>query len=66
MLRKLHVPENCREILIDWHHESLQHRGKESMIRTTVNEFKWTGWTANIDGFVSSCELFQKCKTTGV
>ena len=36
------------------------------MIRTIRNDFKWPGWAAAIDSFVSSCESCQKHKTAGV
>ena len=39
-LEKVHVPQILRDIIIDWHHESLQHRGKESMNRIIENGFK--------------------------
>ena len=63
---KVHVSENCREKLIDWHHDVLQHRGKESMTRTIGNDFKWPGWTTEVGRFVAGCELYQKHKITGV
>ena len=63
---KVYVPKTCRDRLIEWYHEMLQHRGKDAMTHTIGNDFKWPGWTAEIGRFVSSCDICQRFKITGI
>ena len=60
--QKIYVPEACRVNLVSWHHENLQHRGRDGTLKTIEANFKWPNRRKNVDVHVKNCDICQKFK----
>eukprot|EP00957_Ditylum_brightwellii_P205722 15345114-Ditylum_brightwellii.AAC.1 len=61
---KVWMPANCWKELTNWYHKNFQHCGEEIMQHTIRNNFKWLGWTTQVDRAVKACKLCQEYKVT--
>ena len=64
--KRVYVPKEGREPLIQWYHENLQHAGPDRTALTMRQHFEWPGMVEQIKNYIKKCPICQKKKITGV
>jgi hypothetical protein len=57
--KKVWVPKDAQQRIVDWYHTNLQHAGINRRIKSIGQTFTWEGLRAIVEKFVTSCDSCQ-------
>ena len=62
-VQKTHyVPEVLQERVMEWYHTQLVHSGSTRMISTIQASMYWHGMRKDVEQYVKTCDVCQRCK----
>ena len=59
---RIYVPATLKKRVMDWYHTYLLHPGSTRMISTIQSTMHWHGMRRDIEHFVKTCDICQRCK----
>ena len=59
---RIYVPTTLRERVMDWYHTYLLHPSSTRMLSTIQSTMHWHGMRKDIEHFVKTCNICERCK----
>ena len=60
--KRIYIPEVLRERIMEWYHIQLVHPGSTRMISTIQASMYWHGMKKDVEQYVKTCDVCQRCK----
>ena len=59
---KIYIPDSLKNRVMDWYHTYLVHPGSTRMLNSIQTLMHWHGMRKDVDKFVTTCDVCQRCK----
>ena len=59
---KIYIPSTLKDRVMDWYHTYLVHPGSTRMLSTMQLIVHWHGIRKDVENFVKTCDICQRCK----